>query len=120
MMFFKKKAPQNYLTFVPVRKVKEFKEEEGKITLWIPKFKTEGMRNWLVPKHKSPHFKIHLDETGSHVWRLMDDRSTVEEICTRLRTLLESQDKPTELLEERVTKYLTQLYKGRFIEFQKP
>src|SRR6266568_5703104 len=77
-MFFKKKQPENYLTFIPVRKIKEFSETEGKITLLIPKFKNEGLRKWLVPNHKSAHIKIHLDENGSNVWRLIDDRVTVE------------------------------------------
>jgi len=118
MMFFKKKQPEKLSTFIPIRKVKEFNESEGKITLLIPKFKSEGIRKWLVPKHKSAHIKIHLDETGSNVWRLIDDHTTVEGISNQLRSLLESQEKPSELLEERVTKYLTQLYKARLLSLK--
>ena len=98
-MFFKKTPPKNYLSLVPLRRVKDFSESEGKITLLIPKFKNEGLRKWLVPKHKSTHFKIHLDETGSHVWRLIDDCATVEEICDQLNKLLLSQGEIPDLLD---------------------
>jgi len=118
MISFKKK-PQNYLTMIPVRNVQVFDDIEGKITLLIPKFKSVWLRKWLIPKHKSPHFRIHLDETGSHVWRLINGKQTVEKICLEMSQVLQREGNPTELTDERVTTFLTDLYKKKFIVFAK-
>ena len=111
------RKPQNYLSMVPVHNVQEFKETEGKITMLIPKFKHDWLRKWLIPKHKSPFFRIHLDETGSHIWQLINGKRTVEEICFEMRGIYQHEEKAIEHLEERITQFLTGLYKKRFIIF---
>ena len=116
-MSFKQKAPKNYLTLTPIRKVQEFSEIDGKITLLVPKFKNELFSSWFIPRQKSTHFKIHLDELGSQVWWLIDGYRTVEEICSLLNDFLAKQNKPATQLEERVTLFLSDLYKSEFISF---
>jgi hypothetical protein len=114
-MFFKKE-PINYLSLVPVRVVKEFTEENGRITLLIPKFKHPFFQRFFIPKHKSPHFRIHLDELGSQVWRSIDDKQNVGQICSALAGSVNPDSFPdNEQLEYRVTKFLTELYKNRFV-----
>jgi hypothetical protein len=116
-MFFKKPPPKNYLTLIPVQVTKKHTETDGNITLLVPKFKNANFSKWFIPKHKSPYFKIHLDEPGSMLWLLIDGTCNVEEICIKFRHSLESAGKPADQIEERVTKYLSQLFKGRFINF---
>jgi hypothetical protein len=117
-MLQSKKKLQNYLTMIPVHNVQEFNETEGKITLVIPKFKHSWIRKTLVPKRKSTHFRIHLDESGSHIWRLVNGQRTVEQICSELNQILISEGKTTETIEERVTIFMTDLYKKKFIVFE--
>jgi hypothetical protein len=118
MISFKKK-PQNYLTMIPVRNVQVFDDIEGKITLLIPKFKPVWLRKWLIPKHKSPHFRIHLDETGSHVWRLINGKQTIEKICLEMSQVLQREERPVDQIEVRITTFMTDLYKKKFIFFEK-
>lgn len=115
---FTKRQQQNFLTMIPERTIAEFTETEEIVTLLIPKFKSERLRKWLIPKRKSTHFRIRLDETGSMVWILIDGKRTVEAICNELADSLVIQEKPVNFMEERVTKYLSELYKSRFIKFK--
>lgn len=117
-MFFKK-APINYLSLIPVRAVKEFTETDGRITLLIPKFKHPFFQKFFIPKRKSPHFRIHLDELGSKVWQQIDGKQNVELICSKLPKSINSESPPNDQLENRVTNFLTELYKSRFITFDK-
>jgi hypothetical protein len=113
----KNKPQPNYLDMVPVRNVQEFTEEEEKITLLIPKFKSAWLRKWLIPARRSKYFRIHLDTMGSNVWRLIDGHRNTAEICNLLKNNV-NQDADTEnQLELRVTNFLSQLYKNRFIVF---
>ncbi|HEX2935882.1 MAG TPA: PqqD family protein [Bacteroidales bacterium] len=114
-----KKAAPNYLDMVPIHKVEEYVEEEGKITLLIPKFRKEWMRRWFIPARRSKHFRIHLDELGTEVWRHIDGKTDVHSICQRVSEYLQRSQKQEAHLEERVTVFLNQLYKNRFIVFQK-
>ncbi|MBN1145441.1 MAG: PqqD family protein [Bacteroidales bacterium] len=116
---FKKRQQTNYLDMVPVRNVKEFTEEtDGKITLLIPKFKSTWMTRWLIPPRRSKHFRIHLDETGSSVWRLIDGKRNAGEICELVFQNKAETGQPVDEPELRLTKFLSHLYKSRFIVFK--
>jgi hypothetical protein len=117
-MLKKHRKQVNYLDMVPVRNVQEFKEEEGKVTLLVPKFRHAWMLRWLVPAKRSRHFRIHLDEMGSRVWRLIDGRKNTGQICDALGIADEAGGQADNLIELRVTKFLSQLYKSRFITFR--
>ena len=118
MRFQNKEMPKNYLTMVPSHHVKEFTDIDGKVTLLIPKFKKEWMRKCLIPKHKTPHFRIHFDAIGSHVWRLINGRQTVEDICLKVNAKLQSEGNSIDHIEERVTLFMTDLYKRKYIVFE--
>lgn len=118
-MVFSRKKQINYLSLVPVGVVKEFTEENGRITLLIPKFKHPFFQRFFIPKHKSPHFRIHLDELGSLVWKQIDGKKNVEQICSGLAGSINPDSIPDEgQLESRVTKFLTELYKNRFVKLE--
>jgi hypothetical protein len=101
---------------IPVRNVSEFSHEGVKITLHVPKFKSWWMQKWLIPRRRSTHFRIHLDETGSRVWELIDGVRDTRSICGQLEEMNAGQ--ASENLELRITEFLRQLYKNRFILFK--
>jgi hypothetical protein len=113
-----KKKPHNYLDMVPVRNVQEYTEEEGKITLLIPKFKSEWMRKWLISRNRSKHIHARLDTLGSKVWRNIDGVNDVSTICQNVSEQIKSENKTEEQLDERIATFLTQLYKHRLIIFR--
>lgn len=105
----------NYLTLTPVRIHTHEVGEDGKVTLFVPKFKNPALRKWLIPRGKSELFRIHLDALGSATWLLIDGETTVGDICTRL----EEQSADTiSSAETRVTRFLTLLYDQRYITFR--
>jgi hypothetical protein len=118
-MFKKNRKLVNYLEMIPVRNVQEFTEEAGKITLLVPKFRHGWMLRWLVPAKKSKHFRVHLDEMGSRVWKLIDGQQNVGQICGLLENAGNEENPVENALEMRVTGFLTQLYKNRFVVFRK-
>jgi hypothetical protein len=116
----KRKQKINYLDIIPVRNVSEYTDDEGKITLMIPKFRHEWMRRWLIPGARSKYIKIHLDGLGSKVWRMMDGKQNTGAICELLSADVQTEGSNNHDLELRVTGYLTKLYKNRFILFKSP
>jgi hypothetical protein len=113
-----RKPPVNFLDMIPVRNVKEFSLEGEKITLFIPKFKSEWMIKWFIPSNRSRHFSIHLDEMGSKVWNLIDGETNTGDLCNKFSQLLPEGDNTETSVELRVTEFLRQLYKNRFIVFK--
>ncbi|MBN2814048.1 MAG: PqqD family protein [Bacteroidales bacterium] len=112
------KPKPNFLEMVPVRHVQEFIREEERITLLIPKFKTEWMRKWLVPSRRSPSIRIHLDAMGSKVWELIDGQRNTAEICRMLKSRSPESQESDDEFAMRVTGFLRNLYKNRFIVFR--
>jgi hypothetical protein len=117
MRLFRHKKLVNYLEMKPVQNVKEFTDEDGRITLLIPRFKSEWMRKWLIPVNRSRHFRVHLDETGSKVWRLIDGKRSTGEICEILTMGFTEETTLQNSIDLKVTKFLSTLYKNRFITF---
>ena len=116
MPLFKKKADKNILDMVPFHVIKTFTEKEGLITLHLPKFKNPFFSKWLVPKGKSEAINIKFDKNGSLVWKHMDGIKSVQKICDIIRlTATDGSDLTN--LEERSAKFITELYKSRFINF---
>jgi hypothetical protein len=113
-----RKPKPNFLDMVPIRNVEHFTHEGNRITLLIPKFKKEWMRRWFIPPKRSPHIRIHLDETGSKVWELIDGQRNTCEICSRISHSLPENNRTDNSVELRVTEFLRQLYKNRFIVFR--
>lgn len=101
---------------VPFRVIKTYSEKDGLITLNLPKFKKPFFSKWLIPKNKSEDIHINLDLIGSLVWKHMDGVRSVQAICDAVKL-----DMPNagnlQNLEERAAKFITELYKSRFINF---
>jgi hypothetical protein len=56
---------------------------DGRVTLLVPRFTGRLTRRWIAPLLRRPHVRVHLDETGTFVWRQCDGRATVAEIAAR-------------------------------------
>jgi hypothetical protein len=105
----------NYLDLVPVRILAHRIEQNGRVTIIVPKFKKQVYRKWLIPSNRSDYFHIHLDEPGSFTWLAIDGTSRVSEICSRLEENLGEKIMPA---ENRITRFLTMLYDQQYITFK--
>lgn len=101
---------------VPYHVIRSFTENDGMVTLHLPKFKNPFFSKWLIPKSKTSTINIRFDQTGSLVWKHIDGRRSVQEICDVIRQSA-SGDSNFADLEERSAKFITELYKSRFINF---
>jgi hypothetical protein len=102
----------NYLEATPIRLCGHRVEEDGKVTIVVPKFRNQSFNNWFVGRRRSKNFNIHLDREGTDTWLLIDGKKTTGEICSELTE--KGMDSP----EERATKFLTTLYEQRYITFR--
>jgi hypothetical protein len=117
MNFFQRRKilkKSNYLEVTPVRKCDYSSNDEGIVTLLVPKFKNEKFNKWFL-NHRKRFFRIALDETGSVVWLQIDGQRKVYEICNKATEILGEKIQP---VDQRVTKFLTTLYDSRFISFR--
>lgn len=105
----------NYLELTPTRLYEYEIESSGKVSVFVPKFKNKLLVNFLVPKLKSPYIKAKLDDFGSLTWLEMDGNKKVADISQALTNKFGDKVQP---VNERLTKFLTQLYKYNFIAFK--
>lgn len=114
----KKKKQQfevNYLELTPFQNHDFEVNKNGLVNVFVPKFKNKMLIKFLIPKMKSPFIKIKLDEFGSEVWQLIDGSKKVLEISEKLLEKFGDRIQP---VNERLTKFLTQLYHYKFINFK--
>ncbi len=105
----------NYLELTPVRTQAFEIDDDRKVVLLVPKFSNKKLSNFLMPKGKPTHFKIHFDELGSATWLTIDDKMNVNQLCMLLSEKFGEQIHP---VYERVTKFLTLMYEQRYITFK--
>ena len=103
----------NYLDLTPFT-INEFEVENGLVTILIKKFKSKFMQS-LLPRHRTNYIKIHLDEPGSVVWQNIDGKKNVAEI---IETISQNMGDKLPAVEERVIKFMTQLFQQKFIGFR--
>lgn len=116
-IFRKKKIDSsiNYLELTPKRIYEHIVEDFGKVSVLVPKFKNKILVNFLMPRLKSPYIKAKLDDFGSLTWLEMDGNKKVSDISQALTNKFGDKVQP---VNERLTKFLTQLYKYNFITFK--
>ncbi|MFW6100976.1 MAG: PqqD family protein [Bacteroidota bacterium] len=102
----------------PVRLHEHQFTKDGNVCLIVPKFKKRWMRDILIPPRRKEHFTIYLDELGSVTWLEIDGEKNVRQICDKLKEKLGDKIKPHHEVEDRVTKFLSQLYEQRYITFR--
>ena len=105
----------NTLELTPIKMYSDEKNEEELITVIVPKFKNKFAVKFISPKLKSDHFKIKLDKFGSAVWLQINGSARVEKIIKNVKDKF-GDDLLQE--EERITKFIFQLYTQGFISFK--
>lgn len=108
--------PQNYLEKIPVHKegMKWSADDNGKISLHI---ENKGVFNrifQLILKKPKVSF-VHLDETGSFIWPLIDGEKNLIDIAEKVKEHFGEAANP---LYERVAKYFQILSSYGFVEFK--
>jgi hypothetical protein len=115
MKFFRNKnilKGVNYLDLTPFT-INEFEVENGLVTILIKKFKSKIMQS-LLPRNRTNFIKIHLDEPGSVVWLNIDGKMKVAAI---IETISSNMGDKLPDVEQRVMKFMTQLFQQKFIGF---
>lgn len=107
---------ENYLERKPVRaQIKWSADGEDKITLEI---ENKGFFNWIAQKlFKKPKISyVHLDETGSFIWPLIDGNKTIIELGKDVEGKFGEKANP---LYERLATYFRILESYGFISWNK-
>lgn len=104
------------IDLIPVAKHKHKLNEENRLVILIPKFKNEKFARWFIPRNKSIYYSVKLDEIGSMVYSKIDNKSSVKQICETISS--SNSDVVIENLEERVCKFISNMYRYRFITFK--
>ena len=105
-----KTQPQNVLEKIPAHAV-DFDHKNGAIHILIPKIKLEIFK-FLQQRLKHPYTVVQLDEYGTRVWNLIDDRKTVFDIANTLRQEFGDKIEP---VYERLGLFINMLAQRRFI-----
>ena len=112
----KNNSNENFLEKVPVRKegLGWSQSEDGSVTLEMEK---KGVANRIAQKLlKKPEISyIHLEETGSFIWPLIDGERTVYDIGQLVQEHFGEKANP---LYERLSVYLGNLEKYGFITYK--
>lgn len=121
MNFFQRRKilrKANFLELTPL-KVMEFKmTEEGRVDVLYPRFKSRFWKDVYRRSKKGEFIPIHLDETGSAIWLLIDGQSNVEKICELMNEKSLERFTSTNDLHKRITQFLSLLYQQRYITFR--
>ncbi|MGE5432719.1 MAG: PqqD family protein [Syntrophomonadaceae bacterium] len=104
----------NYLELTPYRVYREEVDENGIVTVLVPKFTNRLLAKYLLPRLKSTHFKIKLDEIGSATWMQIDGKKNVQQIADILDGIFGDKIQP---VYERLTRFFTRMYMEGYISF---
>ena len=102
-----------FLKLKPKRGDFEWFEEEGKVRIKVPKFKSGIGERFCKLLGRENTFTANLDEKGSLIWKLCDGRHTVEEILKELEEKFPDEKD----LDQRLFLYLYNLKKLEYISY---
>ncbi len=111
-----KKSSENFLDFLPERNIQWETDEKGIIILLKEKSRIKLIKKLVSVFNRDQFMKIHLDKTGSDVWKRIDGRKNILEICKEIR-FENNSDIPR--LEERVSYFLRLMEKNNFVVIKK-
>lgn len=114
-MFQKKKQAVNLLELTPVHQSRYAVDEAGRVTVFEPRFRNPFWNKLLPNKLASRDIKIALDEIGSATWQQINGKQNVLAICAALQNRFGEKINP---VEERVTKFISQLFGNKMIRFK--
>lgn len=116
MKLFKEKYSRiNYLELTPVRIYQHEVENNGLVSVLVPKFDMHLLDKLMSKIIKSRYFKAKLDEFGTETWLEIDGTKSVQKISEHLVEKFGEKINP---VNERLTKFLSQLHSYNFITFR--
>ena len=95
----------------------EIKEDSGRVVILRPKYKSKTGMLLFGSFLKDKNFKVKLDALGSVVWKNADGKNTVQTIGEILAKEFGPEIEP---IYERLTTFLVQLHKEKFIRLDCP
>ena len=107
--------PANLLDLIPIKIMKSQENDDGTITVFKPKFRNKFMVKYIMPKLKSPDFKVNFDEFGSFVWKQIDGNLTIEKIGEKLKEHFKEDIEP---VYERLSLFIQSIERYKFIEYK--
>ena len=114
-LFREKKSKINYLELTPVRIYSHEVETNGLISVLVPKFDIKIIDKIMSGFIRSRYFKAKLDEFGTEAWLAIDGENSVQKISEHLHNKFGEKIHP---VNERLTNFLSELYKYKFITFR--
>lgn len=117
MNFFERRKilkSTNAYELIPIRRCEHQLEEDGKVTVLVPKFRNQKVSKFMLAR-RSKFISIHLDETGSFVWLAIDGIQSIYNIS---QSLQQQFGETFEQAGQRVNKFMSRLYEERYITFK--
>ena len=102
----------NFMDLIPRRMQRWKTDDEGIVTIFIPKFRNRYFGPWLTSFLKNPDFNLELDKIGSAVWCCCDGSSTVYEIAEKIKEAFGDSIEP---LYDRLVPFVRQMIRGDLI-----
>ncbi len=109
----KKKIITEFHNIILKKNIEWDTDEKGIVYLIKEKSSNKLMKRLIDFFGKSQHFRIHLDEIGSLVWRKIDGNLTIRQISESVKK--EKIDDDFKQGEERITRFLTLMLKNKFV-----
>ena len=104
----------NFLDLTPYHVYNANIDEKGIVTILVPKFTNKFAVKFILPRLKSSHFNIKLDELGSQTWKMVDGKTNVAGLAEKLINIFGEKIQP---VYERLTKFLTIMYLEGYISY---
>ncbi|MEI6748069.1 MAG: hypothetical protein ACOYMF_03585 [Bacteroidales bacterium] len=104
----------NFQDLIPVHLQKYRIDDDGLVTLVIPKFSNQKFARWFIPARKPTDITIKLEKYGSAAWLAMDGKRNMHEIFNLLVDQFGDDIQP---VNERMSKYMSLLYNQKHVSF---
>ena len=79
----------NFLEATPVRTCEYRVEEDGRVSIVVPKFRNQAFNQWFLGR-RSKNFLVKLDKNGSQAWLLIDGKLNVGQISEEFNSQIEN------------------------------
>ncbi len=111
----KEKKERNLLDLIPEKLCQATTDEEGKVTILAPRFKSKLGQKLFEPLVKNKYVKIHLDEIGTFVWNEIDGEKDVFELSELLKKEFGEKVEP---VYDRIGKFIAIMKVNGFIKLK--
>jgi hypothetical protein len=110
------KKSDNLLDLIPERNCKWDKAEDGRIYLFVPRFRNKLMKRFMLWLGRSEYVKVYFDNLGTRSWELIDGKRSIEEIGGLME---KGKDEPLQQFYERLSEFLIVLSRNKFVVLKK-